>query len=313
MKKLLFAMIFLVFLIAVPAYAYGPSINNPYANESGIPLTVQVDGKYISTDVDPYISNGRTYLPLRAVAEAMGAAVNWDNISRSVTIVKDSTIIRCTVGSNAFTVDGKIQYSDTEPQIRNGRTMLPIRSIVEALGNTIEWDGYTATVSIDTPAANASAQNLPTDIPYEVRWLVEKYYVPSTSQDIGSWYCVVPSNKVYTALRYTHNYLFISEMNNGKKNAIIVGCSIYDGQIQAIGVDHMEVTPTINGFHLKDTWSPHYWNGGGIGSSEILYLLVNYEYIGKDLLLTGCWTKSTIPMPGIENIWYQLDAYFYKL
>ena len=93
-KILLIAAALLAAFVAVPAYAYGPSLNNPYAGETGVPLTVHVDGRYVATDVDPYVSNGRTYLPLRAAAESMGAAVTWDNNTRSATVSKDGTVIR---------------------------------------------------------------------------------------------------------------------------------------------------------------------------------------------------------------------------
>lgn len=310
MKKryLLPALTLAAALVAVPAYAYGPSINNPYASESGVPLTVHVDGKYVSTDVDPYIANGRTYLPLRAAAESMGASVEWDGATRSITVTKDSTVIRCSVGSAAFTVNGTTRYSDAAPEIRNGRTMLPIRPIAEALGGTLQWDGYTASVTIDTPAADAPAPTLPGDIPDEVRWLVEKYYVPADGQGNGSWVCVVDSDKVYSALRYTHNYLFISEMTDGTKNAVMVG--YWNSGYPSIGADRMDVITTNGKLQLKDTWSPHYWHGAGIGGSASRYLLVDYDYDGDNLHLSGALATSTHPMPNWQDTYYNLDATF---
>lgn len=308
MRHLLPAVALAAALVAVPAYAYGPSIDNPYASETGVPLTVHVDGKYVSTDVDPYLKAGRTYLPLRAAAESMGAAVEWDGATRSITVTKDSTVIRCSVGSAAFTVNGTTRYSDAAPEIRDGRTMLPIRPIAEALGGSLEWDGYTASVTIDTPAADAPAPTLPNDIPSEVRWLVEKYYVPADGQGNGSWQCVMPSDKVYSALRYTHNYLFISEMANGTKNAVMVGY----GNIgyPSIGADRMDVVTTSGKLQLKDTWSPHYWHGAGIGGIASMYLLVDYDYDGDNLHLSGAMAKNSYPTPGWKDTYYNLDATF---
>lgn len=308
MRHLLPAVTLAAALVAVPAYAYGPSIDNPYASETGVPLTVHVDGKYVSADVDPYITAGRTYLPLRAAAESMGAAVEWDGATRSITVTKDSTVIRCSVGSAAFTVNGTTRYSDAAPEIRDGRTMLPIRPIAEALGGHLEWDGYTASVTIDTPAADAPAPTLPNDIPSEVRWLVEKYYVPADGQGNGSWQCVVPSDKVYSALRYTHNYLFISEMANGTKNAVMVG--YWNTGYPNIGADRMDVVTTSGKLQLKDTWSPHYWHGAGIGGIASMYLLVDYDYDGDNLHLSGAMAKNSYPTPGWKDTYYNLDATF---
>ena len=308
MRHLLPAVTLAAALVAVPAYAYGPSIDNPYASETGVPLTVHVDGKYVSTDVDPYLKAGRTYLPLRAAAESMGAAVEWDGATRSITVTKDSTVIRCSVGSAAFTVNGTTRYSDAAPEIRDGRTMLPIRPIAEALGGSLEWDGYTASVTIDTPAADASAPTLPNDIPSEVRWLVEKYYVPADGQGNGSWQCVVPEDQHRLALRYSHNYLFVSEMANGTKSAVMVG--YMNGGYPSIGADRMDVVTTEGKLQLKDNWSPHYWHGAGINSSASMYFLVDYDYDGDNLHLSGAMAKNSYPTPGWKDSYYNLDATF---
>ena len=273
-KLIVMALALATLFVAAPAFAYGPPLNNPYAGETGVPLTVHVDGRYVSTDVDPYISGGRTYLPLRAAAEAMGASVRWDGGTNSATVTKDGTSIVCTIGSGVFYVNGLANYSDAAPQNVLGRTMLPIRPIVEALGGTLEWDGYTASVSIDTPAADAPSPNLPSNIPSQVRWLVEKYYVEDDG-DNGSWmYNITDVTQRRYCLRYDNNYVFISEMANGKKNAVVVGYTDYGGYGN-IGVDSMEVTETSTGYILKDTWSPHYWHGDGIGSGPG-YWMVNY-------------------------------------
>lgn len=274
MKKKLIVMAFALasLLVAAPAFAYGPPLNNPYAGETGVPLTVHVDGRYVSTDVDPYLSGGRTYLPLRAAAEAMGASVRWDGGTNSAIVTKDGTSIVCTIGSGVFYVNGVANYSDAAPQNVQGRTMLPIRPIAEALGGTLEWDGYTASVSIDTPAADAPSPSLPSNIPSQVRWLVEKYYVEDDG-DNGSW-MYNATDKVHAGLRYDNNYVFISEMKNGKKNAVVVGYSEFDG-MGNVGVDSMEVTETLSGYTLKDTWTPHYWHGAGIGCSPG-YTMVDY-------------------------------------
>lgn len=278
MKKKLIVMTFALasLLVAAPALAYGPPLNNPYAGETGVPLTVHVDGRYVSTDVDPYISGGRTYLPLRAAAEAMGASVRWDGGINSATVTKDGTSIVCTIGSGVFYVNGVANYSDAAPQNVQGRTMLPIRPIAEALGGTLEWDGYTASVSIDTPAADAPSPNLPSNIPSQVRWLVEKYYVWDDGVN-GSW-MYNATDKAHAGLRYDNNYVFISEMKNGKKNAVVVGYTD-SGGYGNIGVDSMEVTETLSGYILKDTWTPHYWHGAGIGCSPGYTML---DYTMKD-------------------------------
>lgn len=86
-----------------------------------------------------YIKNNRTYLPVRFVAENLGADVEWDAQNGVATIKSEEAIIKLATNSNVITIDGKQKYMDVPPQIVNGRMMLPIRHIAEALNCTIDW------------------------------------------------------------------------------------------------------------------------------------------------------------------------------
>lgn len=296
----------MTFASSVPAFA---SKDFPTTNP---PVTVHVDGKYVSTDVKPYISNGRTYLPLRAAAETMGANVVWDQTSRTATVTKDGTVICCTVDSTVYTINGVSQYADAAPQIVEGRTMLPIRPISEALGGTLYWDGTTADASIDTPAPDASAPTIPDTVPYQARWLVEKYYVHSEGTGVGSWMWD-ESSGFYT---FGHMILFVSQMADGSRHGIRVFWLTDEyGRVVGIGADDYEITQYANGFHLKADWTPFYWNGLGIGSGYPMYNLENFEYVGNDLHGTGYWTfydDPSMALPGDHGKWYQNDTYYVR-
>ena len=58
------------------------------------------------------------------------------------------TVIVLTVGSSTFTVNGNRRILDAPPIIKNGRTILPIRAVVEALGGTVGWDPAEKKVTI---------------------------------------------------------------------------------------------------------------------------------------------------------------------
>ena len=49
-------------------------------------IKIIVDGKQLSTPAEPFIYNGTTYLPVRAVGEAVGKEVDWDNDTKTVTL-----------------------------------------------------------------------------------------------------------------------------------------------------------------------------------------------------------------------------------
>ena len=90
--------------------------------------------------------NGRTMLPLRAVSKTLGVAeenINWDASSQTVTVIKDGKTVVCQIGKQELVVNGKIEKLDTAAVIVNGRTFLPLRPLLNALGvsdDNIQWD-----------------------------------------------------------------------------------------------------------------------------------------------------------------------------
>jgi len=102
-------------------------------------------------DVAPYIKNGRTYLPVRFVADALGVTdenIIWDPVNATVTIFKGDRIAQMTIGSNVLVVNGVQLTMDAVPEIQSGRTMLPVRWMAQALGATIDWDAETQQVTV---------------------------------------------------------------------------------------------------------------------------------------------------------------------
>lgn len=111
-------------------------------------LEAKVFGEKVYNDVAPIIVNGRTMLPARFVAESLGAKVEWDNALRKVTITKDTTVIEIYIDSDIAYVNGVQQKLDSPAFIRNDRTYTPLRFIVEALEEKIEWDDILRKVTI---------------------------------------------------------------------------------------------------------------------------------------------------------------------
>ncbi len=99
-------------------------------------------------DAAPYIKNDRTYVPMRYVAETIGAEVVWDDAARTVTLTRGEDVVVFTIGSPSYTVNGETMTADVAPEISNSRTMLPARYVAEAFGAVVGWDPATSTVLI---------------------------------------------------------------------------------------------------------------------------------------------------------------------
>ncbi len=100
-----------------------------------------VDGKAQILEAAPYIKNGRTYIPVRAAAEATGAVVNYDEATKTVTATKD--------GKEIVLVIGQVGASGVAPEIVNGRTFVPIRDL-EGLGLKLGFDNLTKKVVVSS-------------------------------------------------------------------------------------------------------------------------------------------------------------------
>ena len=111
-------------------------------------IKVVIDGNQIAFDVQPQIINGRTLVPLRAIFENLGATVDWNNDTQTVTSVKGNTKISLTINNNTMYVNGTAKTLDVPATLIGGRTLVPVRAISEAFGYQVGWDGQQNIVSI---------------------------------------------------------------------------------------------------------------------------------------------------------------------
>lgn len=99
-----------------------------------------VDGKRVMTD-DIYIIEGSTYVPLRAVSEALGARVQWEPETQNVIISRNKTRITVRAGSSDVRVNEKEDKLPGDVFISHDRTYIPVRFIAENLGGEVSWEG----------------------------------------------------------------------------------------------------------------------------------------------------------------------------
>lgn len=117
-------------------------IGNMYMNVNGAARLIDNNGTM------PVLSSGRTMLPIRAVIEALGGTVEWDDRTFTTTVKIDSKTIKIKVGDKVAYVNGVAKSLDVPAQLINQRTMLPLRFIMENLGGSVTWDDATQVVVI---------------------------------------------------------------------------------------------------------------------------------------------------------------------
>lgn len=112
------------------------------------PIKIIVNNTEISFDIAPFIENGYTMVPLRAIFENLGAMVNWDDNTKTVTATKGNTILILSIGSHEATINGHKTPLEQPSEIVNGSTMVPVRFISEALGAKVDYNEKQRTVLI---------------------------------------------------------------------------------------------------------------------------------------------------------------------
>lgn len=113
-------------------------------------VVVMVNGKIVNfPDQQPYIENGRTMVPVRFVAEALGAQVDCSK-DGVVSIDRGDVHIRMKIGESKATVNGVVKTFDAKSVLtKKYRTMVPLRFVSETLGAKVDWNQETYVVRID--------------------------------------------------------------------------------------------------------------------------------------------------------------------
>lgn len=154
MKKLLSViMVFIMLLSSSAVIAENDEIH------------VELDGQELVFDVPPIMQADRVLVPMRTIFEAMGLDVAWSQETMTAAAYNsDKYIIELTIGADTMKKTTKY-IGDTDialdvpAMIMNGRTLVPLRAVSEALDGDVKWDGDSKTVVI-----TSSAKPIPTPV-----------------------------------------------------------------------------------------------------------------------------------------------------
>lgn len=112
-------------------------------------IKVVVDGTMVDfPDQGPISRNDRVLVPLRGVFQQMGARVDWDRESNTVTAVRGHRQVVLPLSSTRANVDGRPMRLDQPAMVMRGRALVPLRFLSEALGATVDWREADLTVTV---------------------------------------------------------------------------------------------------------------------------------------------------------------------
>lgn len=107
-----------------------------------------IDLEKFKMDTAPFIQDSRTMVPVRFVAEAIGAQVDWDDAEKTVTITNGDNVLTLKIGESTYTLNSQPMNMDTKSIIKDNRTFIPIRFVAEALGLQVEYNDSERIVTI---------------------------------------------------------------------------------------------------------------------------------------------------------------------
>ncbi|MEK8132848.1 stalk domain-containing protein [Paenibacillus filicis] len=151
-------------------------------NQQPEQIQVLIGGQRQAYEQAPVNSQGSVLVPLRSIFESLGATVEWDSLTQTVTARREGQTIVLTIGSNVAYVNGVAVTLSVPAQLIHGHTMVPVRFVSEALGGVVEWNEASKSVIIFQ-----NKPEIPTSVESEktpVEEAVQEPSEPSTSSPI---------------------------------------------------------------------------------------------------------------------------------
>ena len=107
---------------------------------SAAPVRILVNERELKTDQPPRLIGGKVYLPVRAIAEAVGGEVEWQPKAKQAVVCRGKHCLPITVGRGR-----------NQGRLFGGRVFLPLRHLAQGLDLKVKWDPKLRTVSITRP------------------------------------------------------------------------------------------------------------------------------------------------------------------
>lgn len=142
----------LVLLLAAALWGAPAAGAEPSIVKSDMKITL--DGSRLSYD-QAYLIDNILFVPYRAFAESIGAKVDWDGSSQSVTVRKGDSTIMLKIGSADAAVNGRAAVMAAPAQLIDSSTFVPVRFLSENFGIAVGYDNGTRTVSLLTGGSEA--------------------------------------------------------------------------------------------------------------------------------------------------------------
>ena len=244
-KGLKILVIWIIAIISIATF----NTNSMAATTS--PIKVLIEGKNVIFDTKPQIISGRTLVPMRAIFEALGLTVSWDNVNMIASGTNSEYALKFKIGSNKATVNGKSLSLDVAASQIGGRTMIPLRFLSENMGYNVVWDAGSNIISISKSSLTGDAE-----LDYKAKCQMIEYKVLSknTDEQIGNYVWltgyIVQIIESGTAGNYSTFILLNTYTNDDYQGNTAI---FYEGKVNKYEDDFMSLWGEINGSYTYES------------------------------------------------------------
>lgn len=110
-----------------------------------------------STIEKPYVVNGTTMIPLSIITNSFGATLQWDNQTQTIELSAGAKTVTLKIGDKNAKLNGKPLVLAVAPELKNGKTMVPITLVSQFLGASVNENKQTGEISIHGASSQTSA------------------------------------------------------------------------------------------------------------------------------------------------------------
>ncbi|WP_046228235.1 stalk domain-containing protein [Paenibacillus dauci] len=158
-------------------------------------VSITLDGYNLPFPVAPTMVKGTTMVPFRAIAEALGIPVSWNQASKTITASgSGNKKVILTMNSTNATVDGQKVTLFVAPQTINNNTMIPLSFFSQQFGADVKWDASTHTVSITSPVEDLYTLGF-----YAISSYDERAMIPDFDSVAYGWSRITTEGKFSTS------------------------------------------------------------------------------------------------------------------
>lgn len=291
------------------------------ANAENIP--VYMDGEEVIFDTQPFIENGRTLVPMRAIFEKYGARVDWDDDTNTVTAYTKGMILSMDINNTTIFKNTLPEETDVPAILRDGRTYVPLRLVAETLNSDVVWDDKTKSVFITRKENNYLDWNSSYDYYGQIENSEANGYGGLYNKSTGELTQLgfyEDSEIVADTNYYDDSMIYTGEFANSKMNGTgmlaFTDGAIYSGNF----VDNvMEGEGTLaypDGSYYSGNWKSGSLQGNGIfydAQNKLQYEGVFVSGKREGAFTVKDLTENTSEVVSFHNDVYVTEDYFIRM